>query len=71
MMTRHTMSPITSGVKITEVQALLLSKLNVSCRTRDLPCYEGSPSSWTLMIEQDAIASIHSVSFSVIYSNPV
>ena len=63
-------TPITLGVHVTEVQALLLASLDVGNREGDLTRDEGFPSSRRLVVEQDAVARVHVVRFSVVDHGP-
>lgn len=65
------MTPITLSVQVTEVQARLLAKRNLSDRPRDLARHKGPTTARTLVIEQDPVARVHSIRLAIIDSNPV
>lgn len=64
------MAPITLGVQVTEVQAGLFSQRDVGNGSGDLSGDESSSSARTLVVEQNAIASVHSVRLPVVHGDP-
>lgn len=67
---RPTVSPITSGIEVTEVEAMLFAKGNICCSPGDLTSDEGPSSSGAFVVEQDAVARIHAICFPVIDGDP-
>src|SRR5262249_43040654 len=65
------MSPVALGVEIAKEQCLLRPELDGRYRARDLSCDEGLASSGTLVIEQDAIRSVHAVGLLVVDRDPI
>ena len=65
------MSPITQRVNVTQVEAALLAQANISNSSGNLPSDKSPSTSGTLMVEKDAVASIHAVGFTVIDRYPV
>jgi hypothetical protein len=66
-----TMAPITKRIKISEVQARLFAQLNVCHRPRNLPRHEGPSPTRTLVVEQDTVAGVHPVRFTVVDTDPI
>ena len=64
------MSPITPGVEVTEVKALLLAQGDICRGPRNLTSDEGPSSSRALMVKQDTIAGIHPIGLSVVDGDP-
>jgi hypothetical protein len=64
------MSPITLSIKIPKIQTRLLPQRDVRSRSGDLPRHERPSSPWTLVVEQDTIASIHAIRLPVVDGNP-
>ncbi|MCY1459605.1 hypothetical protein D9M71_770930 [compost metagenome] len=65
------MAPIPLGVEITEKQAVLKFELDTSKRPGNLTGNKGFPADRGLMVEQDTVACIHTVGFTVVDGNPV
>lgn len=65
------MSPITLGIKVTEVKTLLLAQGDICCSSRNLTSDEGSSSPGALMVEQDTVTGIHAIGFPVVDGDPV
>ena len=65
------MSPITPGVKVTEVKTLLFAKGDVRRSPRNLTSDEGPSPPRALMVEQDTVTCVHAISFPVVDGDPV
>jgi len=65
------MPPITLRIQISKVQARLLPQRDIRCGPGDLPCNERAAPAWTLVVEEDPIASIHAIRLAVIHDDPV
>lgn len=49
------------GVKVAEVDALLLPAVDASDSASDLSCHEGGPAAGALVVEEDAVRQVHAV----------
>lgn len=65
------MSPITPRIQIAQIQALLLPETDIRRSPRYLPRHERPPSPRALVVEQDAIARVHTVRLPVVHRDPV
>lgn len=65
------MSPISPGIKVTEVKTLLLAERDICGSPRNLASREGPSSSRALVVEQDAVTCIHAIGFPVVDGDPV
>lgn len=63
-------SPITLGVQVTEVEALLLTERDFGDGTRDLSGDESSSTSRRFVVEEDTVRGVHSVGFTVVLDDP-
>lgn len=63
-------SPITLGVQVTEVEALLLTERDFGDGTRDLSGDESSSTSRRFVVEEDTVRGVHSVRFTVVLDDP-
>ena len=68
---RLTVSPITFGVDISEVQARLLPQRNICHRSGDLPRDERAAPPRALVVKQDPIAGVHPIRLPIIDRDPV
>ena len=64
-------APIAQRIHIAQIEAVLEVQLDARERPRDLARDEGLAAQWRLMVEQDAVASVHPVRLAVIHGNPV
>ena len=67
----HVMAPITTSIDISEIETRLLAQGNICNCPRNLPSHERPSLSQTFVIEQDPVACIHAVRFTVVDDNPV
>ena len=65
-----TMTPITLGIKVTEVKTLLLAEGDICRSPRNLTSDKGPSSSGALMVEQDTVTCIHAIGFPVVDGDP-
>lgn len=63
-------SPITLGVQVTEVEALLLTERDFCDGARDLAGDESSSTSRRFVVEEDTVRGVHSVRFTVVLDDP-
>ena len=66
-----TVSPVTLGVEVTQVEALLLAQVDVRRSARDLPRHERPAPTRALVVEEDTVARIHAVRLAVVDRDPV
>jgi len=66
-----TMSPITLGIDVAQVEARLLSETDICHRSRNFAGDESSSSTGALVVEQDAVAGIHAIGLAVVDDDPV
>lgn len=64
------MAPVTLRVKVAKVQTRLLPKADVSDGTGNLARHEGASTTRALVVEEDAIASVHVVGLTVVFRDP-
>eukprot|EP01022_Parablepharisma_sp_SALTPOND_P036279 TRINITY_DN9838_c0_g1_i1.p1 TRINITY_DN9838_c0_g1~~TRINITY_DN9838_c0_g1_i1.p1 ORF type:complete len:1069 (-),score=237.17 TRINITY_DN9838_c0_g1_i1:780-3986(-) len=65
------MAPVTLGVQIAQVQAFLQAQLDARQGTGDLAGDEGFAAARRFVVEQDAVAGIDAVGFTVVDHDPV
>mmetsp|Transcript_35635 Transcript_35635/g.55613 ORF Transcript_35635/g.55613 Transcript_35635/m.55613 type:complete len:228 (-) Transcript_35635:599-1282(-) len=65
------MSPISPGIQITHVQAVLSTSGDSHHTSGDLSGHKGGTSPGALVIEQDTVGTMESVGFTVVDDNPV
>ena len=65
-----TMSPITPGVEVTEVETLLLAEGDICRSPGNLTSDEGPSSPRALVVKQDAVTGIHAVCLPVVDGDP-
>ena len=65
------MTPITLRVQITEIETALLAQMDIRHSSADLACDKGPPTPRALVVEQDAVARIHPVRFTIVDRDPV
>jgi hypothetical protein len=65
------MTPVTLGVQVTQVQAVLLAQVNISHSPTDLPGHERPATPGALVVEQDTIARKHPIRLAVVDRDPV
>ncbi len=65
------MPPITAGIQVAEIQAILHAEPDSRQRAGDLARYEGFAANRAFMVEQDTVASLHTVVLMVIHRDPV
>lgn len=65
------MTPVTLGVQVAEVQALLLAQVDRGDGAGDLAGDEGATTAGGLVVEQDSVAGVHVVSLTVVDGDPV
>ena len=63
-------APVAKAVEVAEVQAILLALGNAGCGERDLAGHEGFATTFGFMVEEDAGAAEHVVSFAVFLDDP-
>ena len=63
-------APVAKAVEVAEVQAILLALGNAGCGERDLAGHEGFATAFGFMVEEDAGAAEHVVSFAVFLDDP-
>jgi hypothetical protein len=63
-------APITLRVKVAKVQTHLLPKADVGDGTGNLARHEGASTTRALVVEEDAIASVHVVGLTVVLRDP-
>ena len=64
------MAPIAPGVKVAEIETLLLAEINICHSSRYLTSDEGPSSSGALVVKQDTITRIHPIGFPVVDGDP-
>lgn len=65
------MTPITLRVEVTEIEAVLLAQVDVSHSSANLARDERPAASRTFVVEQDTVAGIHPIRFTIVDCNPV
>ena len=65
------MPPITPGVEVTEVKALLLAEGDICRGPGNLTSDEGPSSPRALVVEQDTVTGIHPIRLSVVDGDPI
>lgn len=63
-------APVAKAVEVAEVQAILLALGNAGCGERNLAGHEGFATAFRFMVEEDAGAAEHVVSFAVFLDDP-
>lgn len=63
-------TPVTLGVKVTEVQALLLAEADLSDSARDFTGHEGAASARRLVVEEHTVAGVHVIGLAVVLGDP-
>ena len=64
------MAPVALRIKVTEVQARLLTKVDVRYGTGNLARHKGASTTGALVVEEDAIARVHVVCLAIILGDP-
>lgn len=62
--------PVTLGVQVAQVQALLQALVDAGDGAGDLPRHEGGATARRLVVEQDAVAQEHVVALAVVLADP-
>ena len=65
------MTPITLRVQVTEVQTVLLAQVDIGHGSADLACDEGPATPRALVVEQDTVARIHPIRFTIVDGDPI
>src|SRR6202011_4267318 len=65
------MPPVTLGVEVADIEAILQSVVDRSHGARDLAADEGLPAERALVIEEDAIGREYPVSLAVVHGDPI
>jgi hypothetical protein len=63
-------APVALGIEIAEVEARLLSEADICDSASDFARHERAPTARALVVEKDAVASIHIVGLAIILRNP-
>jgi hypothetical protein len=64
------MAPVTLRVKVAKVQTRLLPKADISDGTGNLARHEGTSTTRALVVEENAITSVHVVGLTVVFRDP-
>ena len=64
-------APVTLGIEISQVEFLLKSVDDARCGKGYLASDECLATTFTLVVEEDAVGSVHAVAFAVVLHNPV
>jgi len=64
------MAPITLRIKVAKVQTRLLPKADVGDSAGNLARHEGASTTRALVVEENAIASVHVVGLTVVFRDP-
>jgi hypothetical protein len=67
----HTMSPVSLGINVTEIQTVLLADANICNGPSDFPGDERPPSPRALVVEKNPVTRIHTVRLAVVHRDPV
>lgn len=70
-MARLTVTPITLRVQVTEIQTVLLAEVNISHSSADLARDERPATPRAFVVEQDTVARIHPVRFTIVDRDPI
>lgn len=65
------MAPVTNGVQVSEVEAVLHAQLNADDSTRDLASDKSGASTRGFVIEENTVRQEHAVGFTIVYNDPV
>ena len=65
------MAPIPESGQIAEIEGALKSQLDPGKGAGDLPCHKGFAANRRLVVEEDTVAGIDAVCFTVVYRDPV
>jgi hypothetical protein len=65
-----TVAPVTLRIEVAKVQTGLLPKTDVSDGTGNLARHEGASTTRALVVEENAIASVHVVGLTVVFRDP-
>ena len=65
------MPPVALRIEVAEPKLILKAKMDCRNSTGNFACNEGLASDGTFMIEQDAIRREYTVSFAIVYGDPV
>lgn len=64
-------APISSRIDVPQVQAMLLSKADLRCRTRNFARDKRPAPTWALVVEENTVARVHTVRLPVVHCDPV
>ncbi len=67
---RITVAPVTLRIKVAKVQTRLLPKADVRDGTGNLARHERTSTTGALVVEENAIASVHVVSLTIVFRDP-
>ena len=65
------MSPITLCIKVSQIQARLFPQRDIRRSPRNFPRHKSPSPPWALVVEQDPVASEHTVRLTVVDDDPV
>ena len=65
------MPPITLRIQITNIETILFPQMDGGDRLRDFTRYESLATPWSLMVEQDTVRRMKTVSFAIIDGDPI
>ena len=64
-------APVAQGVEVAHEQALLQPSIDARQAAGDLAGHERLTAAWALVVKQDAVAGIHSISLAVVHRDPI
>ena len=64
-------TPITLWVEVTELKVLHLTERDFSDGASDFASDEGLTTTWAFVIEKNAVAGVHVVSFAIVGHDPI
>src|SRR6185437_12132963 len=65
------MSPVATGIEVAEIDLILQTQADLGDATGDLAGHEGLTPERRFVIEKDAVAGIHTISFPIVHSDPI
>ena len=65
------MTPVTNGVEVSEIEAILHAQLDADNSARDLASDKSGTSTRRLVIEENTVGQEHSVGFTIVYNDPI
>lgn len=65
------MSPVSLRIEVSNIQFLQKSQMNLCDCTSNLACDECLTSDWRFVIKKESVRRKHSITFSIIYRNPI